>query len=359
MAKNKEDSLAEDNFIAKNAAQNKDAALGEDAAPQEDVDLEKSSPAQENPKKKMSKGKRIALVLGSIILLIAAAVGIAYAVWITDIAKKTSLNTVYDEVEIQDLKNVLTGTTSNNDPYYVLLLGSDSRDVNNPDAGRSDSLILARIDPAIPSVSLLSIPRDTKIQLEGYGTQKINAAFAYGKAAGAVEAVSKLCGVQIADYVEIDFDGMVSLVDQLGGVTVNVPVYIYYNGESLQAGEQTLNGQQALLMSRSRNFVDGDFQRMKNQRILLQAIAKKILASSPTDIPGRVTSLASCVVMNMSPEEAIGIVLKLQGMDAKTNFSMVTIPVSQSSENGIYYLSPDPKKFSETMEKFKSGKALE
>jgi anionic cell wall polymer biosynthesis LytR-Cps2A-Psr (LCP) family protein len=78
------------------------------------------------------------------------------------------------------VRNALTAPTTANDPYYVLLLGTDSRTPGDY-TGRSDTIILARVDPKISQVTLLSIPRDTEVQLEGYGTQKINEAYARGQ----------------------------------------------------------------------------------------------------------------------------------------------------------------------------------
>ncbi len=310
-------------------------------------------------KPKMKKGKRIALIIGAIVLLLVVAGTIAFCTWKGSIDNNLSLEKAYDQPTVQELKNTLKEPEDPAEPYYMLLLGSDSRDPENSAAGRSDTQILVRVDPSTPKVAMLSIPRDTKVEIEGHGTQKINAAYAFDGPAGAVNAAKKLCGVEIAHYVEIDFDGMISLVDKLGGVTVNVPVDLSYNGQYLSAGEQVLNGEQALLMSRSRNFPDGDFQRMKNQRVLLQAIAKTILSSSPTALPGLVSDLAGCVRADIDSTGALDLVLKLQGMDTKNNLDMATVPSHSSNEGGVSYVVVEEEAFAAMLEKFKSGQKLE
>ena len=133
----------------------------------------------------------------------------------------------------------------------------------------------------------VSIPRDTMVELPGHGRQKINAAYAFDGAAGAVDAVSKFAGVPITHYAEIHFQELETLVDTLGGVWVNVPVTNDETGSSntgkrIEAGEQLLNGEQALAFARERyGYTRGDFQRADNQRILAQAIVKKVLDVSP------------------------------------------------------------------------------
>ncbi len=228
--------------------------------------------------KKKTTLKRVLLVAAGVLVVATTAVVIYAVHFMGTIGGNIALK----EEELAALNDVLIKPATPEEPYYVLLLGSDSRDPWDSNAGRSDSIILARIDPAIPSMSLLSVPRDTKIELEGYGIQKINAAFAYYGPAGVVKAVSQLCGVDIAHYAQIDFSGLISLVDQLGGATVKVPVDLSYQGAYLYAGEQHLNGEQALLMCRSRGFPDGDFQRVKNQRILLHHSMEEYAAGRQT-----------------------------------------------------------------------------
>jgi LCP family protein required for cell wall assembly len=281
---------------------------------------------------------------------------IAAAVMLLLITQQVDEEILFDKQTQGEIKEALVAPETAEEPYYVLLLGSDSRTPGDY-SGRSDTIILARVDPELPQATLLSIPRDTEIQLDGYGTQKINAAYAYGQQAGAIQAVSSLCGVDIAHYVEIDFEGVIGMVDTLDGVTVDVPVYSELNGISIEAGTQTLNGEQALIFSRCRSYPTGDFQRVINQRILIQAIAKKILDTDPLKLPGLAEQLASCVKSDVSSLDAVALLLKLRGMDANS-MQMQTIPSYNNYHDGISYVAVKEPEFSEMMERVKQGLPL-
>lgn len=173
-------------------------------------------------------------------------------------------------------------------PYQVLIMGVDrvpEAAPNSPDSfnGRSDTVMLARFDPKTRSLKLLSIPRDTQVQIPQYGVQKINAANVFGGSNLAISTVKEnFGGVQIDRYVRIDTSGLVALIDALGGVEVNVPKRLRYQDKTqklsidLQPGLQTLNGKQAEGFARFRNDEEGDIGRIRRQQILLKAIEKKL-----------------------------------------------------------------------------------
>ncbi|HBT95083.1 MAG TPA: LytR family transcriptional regulator [Coriobacteriia bacterium] len=308
---------------------------------------------QEDDKKRLLK--RVAIIVGIALLVVIIIIATVLGFFLRGIDKELAM----DELEAQDLKQELVEPVTPEQPYYVLMLGSDSRNPNNSGAGRSDTMILMRVDPETKKAAMVSIPRDTQIQLQGYGTQKINAAFAYGGPAGSVRVVSSLFDVQIAHYVEIDFDGLTSLVDTLGGVEVNVPVDIEYDGVYLSAGKQVLSGAQALTMARSRNFPDGDFTRVKHQRILVTAIAKAVLSADKLALPGLATELAKCVSSDVTALEAINMLMKLQGMDTGSDFTMTTLPSHSDNQGGVSYVVIEEEAFAAMREKFKAGQALE
>ncbi len=258
-------------------------------------------------------------------LLLAAAAGIfGFYVFIN--------NSLTDKVkDLGNLDAVLTDRVAPEDPFYMLLIGTDGRD--DGEAERSDTLILARINPADRSAALVSIPRDTRVYIEGYGYQKINAAYAYGDlermegntetsgAKLAIETVSKFAGVDIASFAQIDFSGFKEVVDALGGVEVDVPVDIIGDimaeGPDIYAGNQVLNGEQALVFCRSRAFDIGDYQRQANQRTFLQALAKQVLASDPITIASTVTKATEMVTTNMDLNEIIAVASSMQGLKEK------------------------------------------
>lgn len=241
-----------------------------------------------------------------VLIVLAALVGIYHLVF-GPIDSKLAFDDTEGSGLSQELSWHLPGT-----PYYVLLLGSDAREGDT--VSRTDTMMLARIDPIESKVTLVSIPRDTMVQIEGQGTQKINAAYAFGGAAGAVKAVSDLTGASIAHVAVVKFDGVSNIVDYLGGVTVNVPVAVndpYYTGLVLPAGEQTMDGNTAMLFSRVRHgFANGDYQRQEDQRILLQAILNKCLSLAPSQIPGLVDAASGLVSTDMHCSSILPLLLR-------------------------------------------------
>ena len=233
-----------------------------------------------------------------LILLLAAAVayGIAWVIkenmkdnWDLSI-KVDSSNQVYE---------TLTPTVSR-DPFYMMLIGSDSR--NDDENERSDTNIVARVDPTTGTVNIISIPRDTAINYDNYGTVKFNAAYAYDGASGAIRAAEGLLGVKITHYAEIDFSGLVNLVDAMGGVAGDVPMRIEdanAGSEIIEAGPQHLNGAQALVFARSRSYANGDYQRTANQRILVEAMLHKIMGMNDFEMAPIIEQLSNYMSSDM------------------------------------------------------------
>ena len=221
-----------------------------------------------------------------------------------------------------------------------MLLGSDARDADT--ASRSDTMILVRVDANVGKATLVSIPRDTKVEIEGHGTQKINAAYAFGGPAGAVKAVENLAGVDISHYAEIHFNELEAVVDQLGGIWVDIPISNNQTGASntgveLNAGMQRLNGEQALAFARERyGYNEGDFQRAENQRILVQALADTILSLPPTELPGTIQSLASCVSTDYDLNELIELSQTFRSAEHYYFYSCM-VPSTTQTIDGVSY----------------------
>lgn len=234
-------------------------------------------------------------------------------------------------------------------PYYVLALGSDAREGET--VSRSDTMILVRVDPLGGKLTMLSIPRDTMVEIEGHGTSKINAAYAYGGAAGAVRAVRKLTGTPIAHVAVVCFDGVESLVDHLGGVTVDVPVAVYdpvYTGLQLPAGEQRMDGHTALLFSRVRHgFALGDYQRQKDQRILMEAIMREVLGLSPLQMPGVVGHMGGMLGTSMRMYSILPLMLRLK-LGGATIYQ-ATVPSTTAMVDGVSYVVADDEALAKMM----------
>ena len=269
-------------------------------------------------------------------MMVAVAVAVALALAVGGCALALFWNSTRQAALIDDdIREVLT-PVEDVDPYWVLVLGSDSR-AEDVDRARSDVLMLVRVDPSTPTVTMVSFPRDTRVRIEGYGTQKINAAYALGGAELAISTVEDYANVKISHYAEIYFSGLTELVDQLGGVTVNVPEYCSYKGVTLYPGEQELDGRQALTFARCRKtYTMGDYTRTKCQRILLQALVEKVLAQPVTALPGVITSATKCFSTDMPLEDLIALATKLQGMGGDSFYSAMC-PSESGMVDGASY----------------------
>lgn len=261
----------------------------------------------------------------------------------------------FDRQTAQSLSGVL-GLSTPVTPYYALLLGSDAREGDT--VSRTDTIILARVDPVRGQVSLVSIPRDTMVQLEGYGTQKINAAYAFGGAPMAVQAVEQLCGVSVAQVAVIDFDGLATLVDAIGGVTVDVPVDVDdpdYTGLVLPAGTYEMDGETALAFARARHgFALGDYQRQADQQILVQAIIDKV-RSHPTLVAAAASSMGDVLSTTMRCYHLVPVALRSAAGGLKVYAA--TIPSGTQTVDGVSYVVADQQGTLRMMEVVSSGRA--
>jgi LCP family protein required for cell wall assembly len=182
-------------------------------------------------------------------------------------------------------------------PTNTLLIGVDSGGARG-EKGRADAIVVVRTDPDAHQIAYLSIPRDLRVDLGEYGTDKINAAYTFGGAALTVEAVQDLTGLPINHVAVVDFDSFPTLIDELGGVTINVPRTIVSNrfdcpfdsrseceqweGWRFEKGERTMNGRRALVYARVRentlNESENDLTRGGRQQQVVQAIANEVVS---------------------------------------------------------------------------------
>lgn len=215
---------------------------------------------------------------------------------------------------------------SENKPANVLILGSDSRTESY--SGRSDSIMVVRVDPRKKTIKMVSFPRDARVKIPGRGFNKINAAFAYGGPELAVKAVEQFAGIKIDGYVATNFRGFIKSVNQLNGLKFDLEKAIHDRqaGPFLDAGPQTMDGLEALALARSRKAVkNGDFGRAANHQKMIKAFlvqetdsdnkslavkAISILPNVKTDLPlVRLLSLGFSA-MNIDNQKIDGVVLE-------------------------------------------------
>jgi polyisoprenyl-teichoic acid--peptidoglycan teichoic acid transferase len=222
-------------------------------------------------------------------------------------------------------------------PFSVLLLGVDERE---GDRGRSDSIIVLTVNPNTNSVKMLSIPRDTRTEIVGKGTQdKINHAYAFGGVEMSIATVENFLDIPIDYYVQINMEGFKDIVDAVGGVTVDNDLDFNYEGTSFPKGELTLNGEKALKYSRMR-YEDprGDFGRQLRQRQVIKAIIDEGASlSSLTNFGNIFQALGTNVKTDLTFDEMVTIQSKYRS--AANEMEQLTIAGQGGKIDGVYYLN--------------------
>jgi LCP family protein required for cell wall assembly len=211
----------------------------------------------------------------------------------------------------------------------ILVIGIDKGSIPEEDMKyyRSDVMMLASVNVDRKKAVVVSIPRDTKVKLEGHGTEKINAAHAYNGPAGAVEAVEELTGMEVHHYAEVDFDAFKNIVNAIGGVpfhldfTINDPLVGY-----LPKGDYILNGDQALIVVRSRKLPRGDLDRIENQKKFMKALMEKALSIRDTrTLLNLLDATVKYLNTTLQPEMIFTLAELLQGMKTE-DVEFATIP---------------------------------
>jgi LCP family protein required for cell wall assembly len=232
---------------------------------------------------------------------------------------------------------------SDQEPFSMLMLGVDERD---GDKGRSDTMIVLTVNPQKKSVKMLSIPRDTRTEIVGHGTQdKINHAFAFGGAKMSMDTVENFLDIPIDYYMKINMEGFKDIVDAVGGVTVQNDLDFTSDGIHFAKGTHTLNGKEALAYSRMRHDdPSGDFGRQSRQRAIIEAVIKEGASlSSLTKYDEVFAALGNNIQTNLTFDDM---------MDIQKNYRDASKSITQSSINGngtkidgiYYYIVSDEEK---------------
>ena len=188
-------------------------------------------------------------------------------------------------------------------PLNMVLMGSDTR---GGERGRSDVLQLLHISGDRQNVFLMSIPRDSYVEIPGRGKAKINAAYSWGGAPLAVETMELLLDVPMDNTVLIDFEGFKNVIDALGGVTVVNREVSSSHGLDFPKGEITLSGEEALWFVRERkNLSDGDFGRATRQRDVIKAVLGKLASGGVLSDPGRFRESVTELGKNFTVDEGL------------------------------------------------------
>ena len=231
-------------------------------------------------------------------------------------------------------------------PINFLLLGSDSR---GQDRGRSDVMMLVHSDPSRAKLYLISLPRDLWVPIPGHGTNKINAAYAFGGGPLAVRTVENLLGIEIDHVALTDFEGFFRLVDDVGGVSVFNTIPSSNHGFDFARGDIRLTGASALAYVRQRyDLPRGDFDRAERQRLVVTAIIDKVASSQTLTNPARLLAVVDrlsrsvTVDATLTNQRVVDLVRELQ-ITSGQDIEQLQVPVAGfgRSSAGASYVKVD------------------
>lgn len=252
-------------------------------------------------------------------------------------------------------------------PVNVLLLGSDNRNETTSSTGfRSDAIMVAQISADRKNITIMSIMRDNWVEIQGVGEAKINAAFSYGGIPLAVNTIENFIGTQIDHVMVVDFQSFKGLTHAVGGVTVyNDKAFTSsHSGRSFAQGEIFLeNGNDALDFVRERyEFIDGDYQRVRNQQAYMKGLVQAILSKDTLTSPQRITDTVGSLKPYLIVDEGftlpiavnLGLGLKdLRGSDINY-FTSPTLGTATSAD-GQSIVVPNWDALAQVQTAFQSG----
>lgn len=257
--------------------------------------------------RKKKKKNRLKIIAGIFIFLVVTAVALLAFVF---------HQIMGDSVEIVDQKDVdptaeqvLIGKEVQQDDqvFNVLLVGTDSRDPD-ADMGRSDSMMLLSFNQRDGKATAVSFLRDCLVDIDGYGKSRLGHTYAYGGVGLTINTLNKVFDLDIQKYITINFDNLVNVIDELGGIEVNLTEeeaeYYRANGmPDIMPGKVVLTGSQALVHARNRS-LDSDFGRTRRQRDVMYGVYRKVLEKKdPTTLMSLINYCLTQVNTNMTVGE--------------------------------------------------------
>ena len=298
----------------------------------------------------MSKGKKIfAIIFGIILVLFLAVVGMgAKLYW--DVSK--SMDKTYETVERSKKSQV---NLNNKEPFSVLLLGIDTGDDGRVEQGRSDTTIVATVNPRDKQTTLVSLARDTYVDIPGQGKQdKLNHASAFGGASLAMDTVENYLNIPINHYVSINMAGLKELVNAVGGIEVNNNLTFSQDGYDFTIGKISLDGEQALSYSRMRyEDPNGDYGRQERQRKVIEGIVQKVLSlNSVSNYQEILTAVSDNMKTDLSFDD-----MKKIALDYRSAFGKVKQDQLQGTgfmQDGVSYQRVDEQELTRVQQELKN-----
>ncbi|MGI8964207.1 MAG: LCP family protein, partial [Thermomicrobiales bacterium] len=200
-------------------------------------------------------------------------------------------------------------SVADSDGVNILLMGVDARDTDTIDIGvRPDSLAVLNLNEENGACRILAIPRDSRVNLPGYGASKVNHALAVGGIPYEILVVEDYLDIEIDHYALVDFSGLVQVVDALDGITVNNPEAFNMGETSFAAGEIDLDGEEALAYSRFRGGTEGDFGRISRQQQVIRGLMDEVYdVNLVRVVPNMFSILSDHFRTGFGPTDLIGL----------------------------------------------------
>lgn len=299
--------------------------------------LEQQRRSGRSSRKKMGAGKKVAI--GLLVVLILVGAGFFYVFgYLLNGLTMTSITKDPEALGIQD--GVLTDSSIKN----IALFGLDAREDEN--VGRSDALMILTVDNKHDKLKLTSILRDSEVQIDGYGSDKITHAYAYGGPELAIKTLNQNFNLDIQDYVTVNFIEMAKIVDAFGGVDLTITedemteinnnlsmLYLESSDAEIQdsdylheSGEVHLNGNQAVAYARIRH-LDSDNVRASRQQEVLMALVQSLKGKSKLEYPGLIRKVMPMCETSLDFGDTMGMAPIMF-----TNFEMETLSIPGEEE---------------------------
>ena len=248
------------------------------------------------------------------------------------------VNTVDEDIKFKEVPGITN----------ILLLSSDARPGEN--VSRSDSIMILTIDNINKKLKVTSLMRDMLVKIDGHGEEKLNHAFAYGGPTKTIETIQNNFGIKLNNYVIVDFNAFVKVIDAINGIEVTVKdyeldelnKYILDGGGSEEdllpsPGTYNLNGYQALSYARIRKVGNGEYERTERQRAVLQIALEKVKDMSTVKLVSLLNELFPYVKTNISLGNAMDYGFTALNVGKKCNFEIeqFRVPLDSISKGGI------------------------
>ena len=306
----------------------------------------------ETRKSRQGKKRLLKTVLSILMIGMVGAVAYLFKAY-SDIG--STAESIFNEVSVVEMREESIEVETATQPISFLLLGADTgtAEEERTETGRSDTIIVCTVNPNTKTTTLLSIPRDSYAEIVGYSDlydyygdyyDKMNHAYAYGGTEMSINTVQEFLNIPIDYYVEVNFNGLVDIVDAVGGIEITSPLtFDFYGPQFIEGETRILDGYESLQFARMRKQdPEGDLGRQKRQQMVIKAILDKVLTmGTVVNYKNILATLEDNVQMNISLDEIVSIASGYR--KSVENFQQYYVEGQEIYIDEIYYYYVNPE----------------